>query len=132
MASFVTCKHCFLNVFFRQDRQKILTECPADTKNPLFKLNKSVIGNSIDEFFDAVEPAFTAICLLLRKPDKKKERYVVRTSLLKTSVVLILIIKMIYTTPYKNSISQLKFKFQLKLVIQWSRLLSTQSCVTLC
>ncbi|KAG8269079.1 E3 UFM1-protein ligase 1 [Homalodisca vitripennis] len=57
-----------------EDRLKILGECPADTKDQLMKLHKAVSGSSIDEFLETVEPAFTAVGLLLRKPDKKKER----------------------------------------------------------
>uniref|UniRef100_A0A1B6D5T8 E3 UFM1-protein ligase 1 homolog n=1 Tax=Clastoptera arizonana TaxID=38151 RepID=A0A1B6D5T8_9HEMI len=55
-------------------RQKVLNEIPTDIKDPLTKLHKAVGGSSLDDFMAAVDPAFAAVDLMLRKPDKKKER----------------------------------------------------------
>lgn len=58
-----------------QERLKILNDCPPDMKEPLLKLHKTLTGNSVEDFLEAVEPAFPAVGLMLRKPDKKKDRY---------------------------------------------------------
>lgn len=57
-------------------RMKILNEVPNECKEPLLKLHKSLNSNSLDEFLTCVETALgPGVCdMILRKPDKKKER----------------------------------------------------------
>ncbi|XP_054272372.1 E3 UFM1-protein ligase 1 homolog [Macrosteles quadrilineatus] len=57
-----------------EERVKILSECPTDMKDPLQKVHKSLAGSSVEDFLEAVDPAFSAVGLLLRKADKKKDR----------------------------------------------------------
>lgn len=63
-------------VYVLQMRQKLLTEVQKDTREPLTKLHKSLVGNCIEEFMAAVEPAFACIDIVVKKPDKKKDRLV--------------------------------------------------------
>ncbi|PSN54204.1 E3 UFM1-protein ligase 1 [Blattella germanica] len=57
-------------------RMKILNEVPNENKDPLLKLHKSLNSNTLEEFLNCVEIALgPGICdMILRKPDKKKER----------------------------------------------------------
>ncbi|KAG6800351.1 E3 UFM1-protein ligase 1 [Apis mellifera caucasica] len=55
-------------------RQKILLDLPEDVKEPLNNINKSITGNSIDDFLNFVDAAMATCCLVLKKYDKKKER----------------------------------------------------------
>lgn len=55
-------------------RAKMLNEFTKETKEPLMKLHKTVMGSSVEEFFAALEPACTAADIMLRKPDKKRDR----------------------------------------------------------
>ncbi|XP_075226731.1 UFM1 specific ligase 1 [Lycorma delicatula] len=55
-------------------RQKILTELQKEARESLTKLNKSLTGNCLEEFMAAVDPAFNCMDLVIRKPDKKKDR----------------------------------------------------------
>ena len=55
---------------------KILNEAPNECKEPLLKLHKSLNSNSLEEFLTSLEAALgPGVCdMILRKPDKKKER----------------------------------------------------------
>lgn len=55
---------------------KILNDLPNESKEPLLKLHKSLNTNSVEEVLNCVEGALgPGICdMILRKPDKKKER----------------------------------------------------------
>lgn len=55
-------------------RVKMLNEFPKEIKEPLMKLHKVVMGNSVDEFFTTLEPACAAADIMIRKADKKKDR----------------------------------------------------------
>jgi hypothetical protein len=59
---------------------KILNDCPNESKEPLLKLHKSLNTNSIEEVLNCVEVALGPhVCdMILRRPDKKKERYIKR------------------------------------------------------
>jgi hypothetical protein len=59
---------------------KILNDLPNESKEPLLKLHKSLNTSSVEEVLHCVEGALgPGICdMILRKPDKKKERYVKR------------------------------------------------------
>lgn len=60
--------------FTSEMRTKLLSELSAEVREPLTKLNKCLAGNSVDEFLVTTEPALSAVGLLSRKPDKKKEK----------------------------------------------------------
>jgi hypothetical protein len=55
---------------------KILNDSPNECKEPLLKLHKSLNTSSVEEFLNCVEAALgPGVCdMVLRKPDKKKER----------------------------------------------------------
>lgn len=72
----------FHSYLFFKDRVKLLGDFPPDIKEPLLNLHKTLNGSSVEEFLEAVEPAFSAVGLLLRKPDKKKDRLVSNFGLL--------------------------------------------------
>lgn len=57
---------------------KILNDSPNEIKEPLLKLHKSLNTNSVEEVLNCAESALgPGVCdMILRKPDKKKERYV--------------------------------------------------------
>ncbi|XP_049860331.1 E3 UFM1-protein ligase 1 homolog [Schistocerca gregaria] len=57
-------------------RMKIINEVSNDMKEPLLKLHKSLSGSSVEDFMSAVEVVMgQGICdMIVRKPDKKKER----------------------------------------------------------
>ena len=55
-------------------RVKMLNAFSKETKDPLMKLHKAVIGSSVDEFFAALDPAYAAAEIVIRKADKKKDR----------------------------------------------------------
>lgn len=59
---------------------KILNDLPNESKEPLLKLHKSLNISSVEEVLNCVEGALgPGICdMILRKPDKKKERYAKR------------------------------------------------------
>jgi hypothetical protein len=59
---------------------KILNDFPNESKEPLLKLHKSLNTNSVEEVLNCVEGALgPGICdMILRKPDKKRERYTMR------------------------------------------------------
>ncbi|XP_076632501.1 UFM1 specific ligase 1 [Colletes latitarsis] len=57
-----------------ETRQKMLLNLPADVKEPLSNIHKSVAETSIDDFLNFAEAAMAACCLTLKKYDKKKER----------------------------------------------------------
>lgn len=48
----------------------------AEYKSALVALNKSVAGTSVDEFLEAAENALEACGMILKKIDKKKDRWV--------------------------------------------------------
>lgn len=58
-------------------RQKLLLEFPKDIKDSLGELHRTVTGESIDDFINAIEPAMVSCCLVLKKYDKKKDRPVI-------------------------------------------------------
>lgn len=55
-------------------RQKLLLELPADVKEPLSAVHRTVMGDSVEDFLSTADGAMAACCLVLRKYDKKKER----------------------------------------------------------
>lgn len=55
-------------------RQKLLQELPVDVKEPLTSVHKAVMGDTVEDFFNTVDGAMAACCLVLKKYDKKKER----------------------------------------------------------
>ncbi|XP_011704580.1 PREDICTED: E3 UFM1-protein ligase 1 homolog [Wasmannia auropunctata] len=55
-------------------RQRLLLELPADVKEPLTVIHKTVMGDSVEDFLNSVDAAMVACCLVLKKYDKKKER----------------------------------------------------------
>ncbi|XP_069679850.1 E3 UFM1-protein ligase 1 homolog [Periplaneta americana] len=57
-------------------RMKILNDAPNESKESLLKLHKSLNNNSVDEVLNCIETALgPGVCdMILRKPDKKKER----------------------------------------------------------
>lgn len=55
-------------------RVKMLNEFSKETKEPLMRLHKAVIGNSVDDFLAALEPACATADIMIRKADKKKDR----------------------------------------------------------
>lgn len=55
-------------------RQKMLLEVPADIKEPLTAIHKTIMGDSVEDFLNAADGAMVACCMVLRKHDKKKER----------------------------------------------------------
>jgi len=59
---------------------KILNDCPNESKEPLLKLHKSLNTNSVEEVLNCVEAGLGPhVCdMILRRPDKKKERYIKR------------------------------------------------------
>lgn len=58
-----------------QNRQKVLNSIDnKDLKEVFNKLNKSVNGNCIDEFMNAVEDVLAALNIMMKKMDKKKEK----------------------------------------------------------
>lgn len=63
----------------QETRQKIAQDSGGSTKEAILKLNKSLVGSSIEEFFSAIELALgSEVCdIVIRKPDKKKERNMV-------------------------------------------------------
>ncbi|CAB0015862.1 unnamed protein product [Nesidiocoris tenuis] len=57
-----------------QDRAKLLGQLNGDVKEALTGLNKLLSSSSVEDFIAAIEPALSAVGLLSRKADKKKER----------------------------------------------------------
>lgn len=57
-----------------ETRQKLLLEFPADIKEPLTAIHKTVMGDSVENFLNSTDEAMAACCLVLKKYDKKKER----------------------------------------------------------
>lgn len=57
-----------------ETRQRLLLELPADVKEPLTVIHKTVMGDSVEDFLNNVDRAMAACCLVLKKYDKKKER----------------------------------------------------------
>jgi len=57
-----------------ETRQRLLLELPADVKEPLTAIHKTMMGDSVEDFLNSVDGAMTACCLVLKKYDKKKER----------------------------------------------------------
>ncbi|XP_066999780.1 E3 UFM1-protein ligase 1 homolog [Anabrus simplex] len=57
-------------------RMKIVNEAPDEARDALLKLHKSLNSTSVDDFLNCIEPAMgPGVCdMMLRKPDKKKER----------------------------------------------------------
>ncbi|KAE8749858.1 hypothetical protein FOCC_FOCC003327 [Frankliniella occidentalis] len=63
----------------QETRQKVAQESGGAEKEALLKLNKSLLGSSLDDFFSALEIALSSdVCdVVIRKSDKKKERVMV-------------------------------------------------------
>ncbi|XP_012221888.1 E3 UFM1-protein ligase 1 homolog [Linepithema humile] len=57
-----------------ETRQKLLLELPADVKEPLSAVHKTVMSHSVEDFLNTVDGAMAACSLVLKKYDKKKER----------------------------------------------------------
>lgn len=60
--------------FTTETRQRLLLELPADVKEPLTAIHKTIMGDSVEDFLNSVDGAMAACCLVLKKYDKKKER----------------------------------------------------------
>ncbi|XP_056648956.1 E3 UFM1-protein ligase 1 homolog [Diorhabda sublineata] len=58
-------------------RLKFVNDLPAEYKNPLILVIKTLSGQSIDEFLTTIEDALAACSMILKKVDKKKDRTVV-------------------------------------------------------
>ncbi|NXW30711.1 UFL1 ligase, partial [Phaetusa simplex] len=56
-------------------RTKILGKLPEDTKGPLTKLHTSLNGKSIEDFLSCLDSAVDICGIMVKKGDKKKERY---------------------------------------------------------
>lgn len=52
-----------------------MTTLAAEYKAPLAALNKTLSGSSIDEFVEAVEHLMQVCSIVVKKIDKKKDRY---------------------------------------------------------
>ncbi|XP_034253377.1 E3 UFM1-protein ligase 1 homolog isoform X2 [Thrips palmi] len=63
----------------QETRQKVAQESGGSEKEAIQKLNKSLTGSSLDDFFTALDYALgPEVCdVVVRKPDKKKERVMV-------------------------------------------------------
>ncbi|KYM99511.1 PREDICTED: E3 UFM1-protein ligase 1 homolog [Cyphomyrmex costatus] len=57
-----------------ETRQRLLLELPADVKEPLTVIHKTIMGDSVEDFLNNVDRAMAACCLVLKKYDKKKDR----------------------------------------------------------
>ncbi|KAG5326650.1 UFL1 ligase, partial [Pseudoatta argentina] len=57
-----------------ETRQRLLLELPADVKEPLTVIHKTVMGDSVEDFLNNADRAMAACCLVLKKYDKKKGR----------------------------------------------------------
>lgn len=57
-----------------ETRQKLLLELPADVKEPLSAVHKTVTSHSVEDFLNTIDAAMAACSLVLKKYDKKKER----------------------------------------------------------
>jgi hypothetical protein len=70
---------------------KILNDSPNESKEPLLKLHKSLNTNSVEEVLNCIEAALgPRVCdMVLRRPDKKKERYIKREVHCRTAIYAI-------------------------------------------
>lgn len=57
-----------------EQRTKIGQECSEEYKSALSSLNKSLNGDSVDDFLTAAENALQVCSMILKKVDKKKDR----------------------------------------------------------
>lgn len=55
-------------------RQKLLLDLPADVKEALSAVHRTVTRDSVEDFLSTVDDAMAVCCLVLKKYDKKKER----------------------------------------------------------
>lgn len=58
-------------------RLKFVNDLPAEYKNPLIPVVKTLSGQSIDDFLTTIEDALVACSMIVKKVDKKKDRIVV-------------------------------------------------------
>ncbi|KAH0622158.1 hypothetical protein JD844_024212 [Phrynosoma platyrhinos] len=56
-------------------RKKILSTLPEETRGPLTKLHISLNGKSLEEFVSCLDAAAEACDIMVKKGDKKKERF---------------------------------------------------------
>ena len=65
-----------MKTVFSQARQKVAQDAGGAEKEAILKLNKFLAGSSLDDFLSALESALgPEVCdIVIRKPDKKKER----------------------------------------------------------
>jgi len=58
-------------------RQKVINELPKDISESALKIHKALAGNSVTDFLVTLETHVAPLCdVLLKKPDKKKDRQI--------------------------------------------------------
>ncbi|CAG9822394.1 unnamed protein product [Phaedon cochleariae] len=57
-----------------EQRSKFVNDLPAEYRNALAPLVKSLVGQNIDDFLSAVDAALACCSMILKKIDKKKDR----------------------------------------------------------
>lgn len=95
-------------------RQRLLLELPADVKEPLTAIHRTVMGDSVEDFLNTVDGAMASCCLVLKKYDKKKERpqiYAHREALLEElnatqdpALALHLVTSVLFTAATQNAL----------------------------
>jgi len=63
--------------FTNEQRLKFVNDLPAEYRNSLLALVKTLSGQNIEEFMTASEEALAACSMILKKIDKKKDRLVI-------------------------------------------------------
>ncbi|CAG9768720.1 unnamed protein product [Ceutorhynchus assimilis] len=63
--------------FNNDQKMKFVNELPNEFKTPLQPLVKSLSGQSIDDFMNAVDQSLAACSMIIKKIDKKKDRTIV-------------------------------------------------------
>lgn len=53
---------------------KIIHKLPEDTSAALLGVHKTLVGSTLEEFYDQVDAAITATGIMLKKKDNKKDR----------------------------------------------------------
>uniref|UniRef100_A0A1B0C9L2 E3 UFM1-protein ligase 1 homolog n=1 Tax=Lutzomyia longipalpis TaxID=7200 RepID=A0A1B0C9L2_LUTLO len=75
---FYVATECSLNystsTLTTEQRNSIMQECNQEYKAALMALNKSISGQSVDDFLSASESALQECSMILKKIDKKKDR----------------------------------------------------------
>lgn len=53
---------------------KIIHKLPEDTSAALLGVHKTLVGSTLEEFYDQVDAAIAATGIMLKKKDNKKDR----------------------------------------------------------